>query len=140
MPFAEQCRYPSQDLDAADPADPLIRIREMMPDISFAEGAEEGVCDRVTDNVGVGVAIQSAIVRNLNASKDQLASSRQPVRIVTVPAANRTHSFKSTTPFDATMLYLSFMSVRGFMSTVPPAISTRIQPAAISQRLMPCSM
>jgi hypothetical protein len=36
------------------------------------------------------------------------------------------------------MLYLSFMSVRGFMSTVPPAVSNRIQPAAMSQRLMPC--
>src|SRR5882724_13561195 len=50
------------------------------------------------------------------------------------------HSFKSFTPFDATMLYLSFMFSRGRRSTVPPAFSTRSQPAAMSHKLIPVSM
>ena len=48
------------------------------------------------------------------------------------------HSFRSITPFDATMLYLSFMFSRGRRSTVPPAFSTRSQPAAMSHKLIPC--
>src|SRR5437868_2929958 len=50
------------------------------------------------------------------------------------------HSLRLITPFDATILYLSFISARGRRSTVPPAFSTSSHPAAMSQRLIPCSM
>src|SRR6266446_3350638 len=50
------------------------------------------------------------------------------------------YSFKSIRPLDATMLYLSFMFSRGRRSTVPPAFSTRSQPAAMSHKLIPVSM
>src|SRR6188472_4454975 len=49
------------------------------------------------------------------------------------------HSFKSICPFDATMLYLSFMFSRGRRSTVPPAFLTRSEPAAMSHKLIPVS-
>ena len=49
-------------------------------------------------------------------------------------------AFSQSTAVDATMLYLSFMSSRGRRSTVPPAFSTSSQPAAMSHRLIPCSM
>ena len=49
-------------------------------------------------------------------------------------------SFKSIRPLEATTLYLSFMSSRGRRSTIPPAVSIKSQPAAMSQRLIPCSM
>src|SRR6516225_7486330 len=50
------------------------------------------------------------------------------------------YNFKSIKPFDATMLYLSFMFSRGRRSTVPPAFSTRSEPAAMSHKLIPVSM
>src|SRR5246127_4067723 len=50
------------------------------------------------------------------------------------------YSFKSIRPFDAMMLYLSFMFSRGRRSTVPPAFSTRSEPAAMSHKLIPVSM
>ena len=112
----------------------------MMPDIAFTDRAQERVRDRMADHIGIRMSLETAVVRNLDAAQDQFAARREPMRIVTISTPDRAHSFKSITPFDATMLYLSFMSVRGFISTVPPAVSTRIQPAAMSHRLMPCSM
>src|SRR6266480_1972957 len=50
------------------------------------------------------------------------------------------YNFRLMTPLNATILYLSFMSARGRRSTVPPAFSTSSHPAAMSQRLIPCSM
>ena len=125
----------------ADSANRFIRIRKMMPDIAFADRAEQRIGNGMAEDVGIGMSLQSAVVRNLDAAENQFAALRQPMRVVTNAAANHAHhNFKSITPFDATMLYLSFMSVRGFISTAPPAVSTRIQPAAMSQRLIPCSM
>ena len=112
----------------------------MMADIAFADRAQERVRDRMADHIRIRVAIESAIMRNVDAAENQFPPRHQPMGVVTIATPNRAHSFKSITPFDATMLYLSFMSVRGFISTVPPAVSTKIQPAAMSQRLMPCSM
>lgn len=112
----------------------------MMTDVAFADRAQQRVRDRVADHVRVRMSVETAIVWNLHAAENQLPPGGEPMRIVTISAADRAHNFKSTTPFDATMLYLSFMSLRGFISTVPPAVSTRIHPAAMSHKLMPCSM
>ena len=112
----------------------------MMSDVAFPDCPKERVRDRVANHVRVRMSFEPAIVRNLDAAQDQFASRGEAMRVVTVADPNRAHSFKSITPFDAMTLYLSFMSVRGFMSTRPPAVSIRIQPAAMSQRLMPCSM
>ena len=140
MNFAQQSCHSPQNLDAANPANRFVRVREMMADVSFADCTQQCVRNRVANHIGVRMAFQPAIVRNLDAAQDQFPAGREPVRVITVSAPDRAHSFKSITPFDATMLYLSFMSARGFRSTVPPAVSTRIHPAAMSHRLMPCSM
>src|SRR6187200_2405604 len=114
----------------------------MLPDIAGADRAQQCVCDGVRQDVCVGMSFQSARVRDLDAAKDQLPSSNKAVHIVANSASNSHghQSLRSITPFDAMMLYLSFMSLRGRRSTVPPAFSTRSQPAAMSQRLIPCSM
>ena len=111
-----------------------------MADIALTDCAQQRVRNCMAKHVRVRMSFDPAIVRNLDAAQDQLTPGGEPMRVVTVSAADRAHSFKSITPFDAMMLYLSFMSVRGFISTVPPAVSTRIHPAAMSHRLMPCSM
>src|SRR5947208_12186568 len=107
----------------------------MMSDIALAHRAEQRVRNRVADHVRIRMALQSAIVRNFDTAEDQFASRREAVCIVAISNAECAHSFKSITPLDAMMLYLSFMSVRGFISTMPPAVSTRIHPAAMSHRL-----
>lgn len=140
MNFSEKRSDSLQNLDAADPANRLVAVWKMMADVVFANRAQECIGDRVTDHVRIRMPFETTLVRNLHAAENQFSAGRKPMCIVTVATADRAHSFKSSTPFDATMLYLSFMSVRGFISTVPPAVSTRIHPAAMSQRLMPCSM
>src|SRR5216117_2403078 len=61
-------------------------------------------------------------------------ASRSPVRHLSIPAyfvirhpslVIHNHNLRSRTPFDATMLYLSFICSSGRRSTVPPAFSTK---------------
>src|SRR5206468_5453088 len=114
----------------------------MLTDIAGADRAQQCVCDGMRQDVCVGMSFQSVRVRNLDAPKDQFPSFNKAMHVVANSASN-THgnqSLRLITPFDAMMLYLSFMSSRGRRSTVPPAFSTRSQPAAMSQRLIPCSM
>src|SRR5438270_8465489 len=85
------------------------------------------------------MAFQPASVRDLDTAQDQLSPFGQAVHVIADSAAGH-QRFRSITPFDAMMLYLSFMSVRGRISTLPPAVSTRIHPAATSHKLIPCSM
>ena len=140
MNLAEQRRHSLQNLDATDPPNRLVAVRKMMADVAFANCSKQCVRDRMADHVRIRMSFESAIVRNLHPTENQFPPGGEPMRIVTIATADCAHNFKSITPFDATMLYLSFMSVRGFMSTVPPAVSTRIHPAAMSHRLIPCSM
>src|SRR6266545_1737609 len=114
----------------------------MLADIAGADRAEQCICDGVRQDVRVGMSFQSARVRKLDAAKDQLPSFNKAMHVEANSASN-THGHQSLrliTPFDAMMLYLSFMSSRGRRSTVPPAFSTRSQPAAMSHKLIPCSM
>src|SRR5947208_7559390 len=76
-------------------------------------------------------------------------ASRSPVRHLSIPAyfvirhpslVIHNHNLRSRTPFDATMLYLSFICSSGRRSTVPPAFSTRSQTAAITHIVMPLSL
>src|SRR6185312_5835057 len=114
----------------------------MLTDIAGTDRAQQCVRDGVRQDVSIGMSFQSARVRNLDAAKDQFPSFNKAVHIVANSTSNiHCHqSLRLITPLDAMMLYLSFMSSRGRRSTVPPAFSTRSQPAAISQRLIPCSI
>ena len=112
----------------------------MLADIAGADRAQQSVRNCVRQDVGIGMSFQTARVRDFDSAENQLSIFGKTMDVVTNAAANRAHNFKSITPFDAMMLYLSFMSWRGRMSTLPPAVSTKIQPAATSHKLMPCSM
>jgi hypothetical protein len=68
MNLGEQRRHPLQNLDAADPANRFVRVREMMADIAFADRAQERVRDRMADHVRIRMAFESAIIRNLDAA------------------------------------------------------------------------
>src|SRR5438105_3026115 len=113
----------------------------MLTDIARTGRAKQRVRDRMRQDIRVRVSFQPVRVRNLDAAQNQFSSLRETMNVVTDAGPNHgRQSFKSITPFDATMLYLSFMFSRGRRSTVPPAFSTRSQPAAMSHKLMPVSI
>jgi hypothetical protein len=76
----------------------------MFSDVAGAECAKDGVGDGVGHNVSIGMSFKSAVVRNLDAAENKFAPAHQAMRVVTDAAAERTHNFKSMTPFDAIML------------------------------------
>ena len=70
--------------------------------------------NRMGEHVRVRMPIQSAIMRDLDAAENEFSALDQSMHVVTNSTANHSdHNFKSITPLEATMLYLSFMSVRG---------------------------
>src|SRR2546423_15371068 len=113
----------------------------MLADIAGADGAQQCVRDCVTQNIRVRKSFEAVRMRNCDTAENQLSIFSQTMDVVTDSAPNhRFHNFKSITPFDATMLYLSFISSRGRRSTLPPALSIKSHPAAISHKLIPRSM
>src|SRR5260370_39757831 len=112
----------------------------MLTDAAGANRAQERICDGVRQNVGIGMSFQSEEVRNFDAAQNQFPILAKTMNVVTDSAARGAHNFKSITPLEATMLYFSFISLRGRKSTRPPAVSTRIHPAAMSHKLIPRSM
>src|SRR5439155_17685229 len=137
----QQRVYVSQNLDAAHAANRFVGVWEVLADVARANRAQQRICDRVGQDVRVRMSFKPARVRDLHAAENQFSSCRKTMHVVADSAPNhRGQSFKSMTPLEATMLYFSFMSSRGRRSTVPPAVSIKSQPAAMSQRLIPCSM
>jgi len=94
----------SQNFNAAAAADRFIRVWKMAANVAHAQSAEDRVGDGVRKDIGIGVAFQSALVWNLDATKNQFASTRQAMRVVANPATERAHNFKSITPLEAIML------------------------------------
>ena len=85
----------------------------MVTDIFFADRSEQRISNRMREDVRVRVSVESMRVRNLDATENEFAALRQSMRVVTDAAANRAHhNGKAIRPLDATMLYLSFISVR----------------------------
>ena len=72
-----------EDLQTADAADGFIGIGEMVADVTFADGTEKGIGDGVGQNVGVGVTLQPAMVRNDDATENEGASFAKAVDVVT---------------------------------------------------------
>ena len=59
----------------------LVRGKEG-PEIAQPRRAEDGVDHGVGEDVGVGVALEAAIVGNLDPAENQRAPLREPVRVV----------------------------------------------------------
>ena len=86
-----------------------------MSDVALADRPEQRIRNRVAEHVGIGMSLQPAIVRNLDAAENEFSPLAQ--------ADEHRNQFhidhivrisQSITPLDATMLYLSFMSVARF--------------------------
>ena len=83
-----------EDLQAADAADRGIGVGEVMADVLLADGAEHGVGDGVAEDVGIGMTLESAIVRNLDAAEDERASFDEAVDVVAEAGGGHRGSFK----------------------------------------------
>src|ERR1700759_3933049 len=103
----------------------------MLSNVACANRAEEGIGNGMRQDISIGMAFQTASARNLDAAEDQFPAFAETVNIVSNTGAGHGQIFRSITPFEATTLNLSFMSGRVRMSTFPPAVSIKIQPAAI---------
>ena len=112
----------------------------MLANVTGADCAEQCVRNCMGEDVGIRVAGQAARVRDFDPAENELSIFGETMYVIANAAAGCPHNFKSIMPFEAMMLYLSFISLRGRRSTVPPAVSIKIQPAAMSHKLMPCSM
>ena len=140
-----------EDFQTADAADGFIGIGEMVADVTFADGTEKGISDGVGQNIGVGVTLQTAMVRNEDATENEGASFAKAVDVVTEAGGDHAEVFsvqfsvfdqlgtkeaKSARPLVAVMRNLLGLSGWGWRSTVPPAAGTRRRPAAMSHKLM----
>ena len=81
-----------QQLHRVGVAPALVRVREVLADVAEAGGAEQRVDDRVGQDVGVGVARQAALGRDLDAAQDQLAPLLEAVRVVADARSGRAGS------------------------------------------------
>src|SRR5437763_59444 len=97
---------------------------KVLADVARANRAEKRVRDCMRQHIGVGMSFQSEQVGNFNSAQDKFPILAEAMNVVANSAARCAHSCKSMTPFEATILYLSFISSRGRKSTLPPAVST----------------
>src|SRR5437763_13105475 len=101
----------------------------MLANVRRSNCTKQRVGDRVRQHVRVRMSFETAGVRDLNAAENQFSAVTESVNIVPDARTDHGQTFRLMTPLDAMTLNLSFMSVRGRISTVPPAVSIRIQPA-----------
>jgi hypothetical protein len=64
---------PGQQLDALHAGHPRIRFREMLADVAEPRRAEQGVGERVTHGIAVGVPSQPRFAVEAQAAEEQLA-------------------------------------------------------------------
>jgi len=62
-----------EELDGVGSFEAFVGVREVAADVSFCDGAKEGVFDSVEENVGVGVAEESFVVGDGDAAEDEIA-------------------------------------------------------------------
>jgi hypothetical protein len=55
----------------------------MVSYIPFTDCPQERIRDRVGENIGIGVAIETTIVWDFNSAQDQLSAGRKTMHIVT---------------------------------------------------------
>ena len=80
--FEQEADFPEKD-EAADAAPAFVGVGEVMADVARAERAEDGVGEGVDEDVGVGVALEALVVRQLNAAEKKFAPLDEGVDVIT---------------------------------------------------------
>src|SRR6516225_2545824 len=73
----------AEDFLTVDPFDRGIGVWKVVSYIPFTDCAQKCVRDGVCEDIGIGVAIEAAIVRDFNAAENQLSACRKTMHIVT---------------------------------------------------------
>ena len=66
-----------------------VGIREVLPDVAQSRCAQHSVHDGVGQHVGVGMAQQALLIRDLHTAQDQLAALHETMNIITMTNAHR---------------------------------------------------
>jgi transposase InsO family protein len=64
----------------------LVGVREVLADIAEPGGPEQRIDDRVRENVGIGVPVEAALLRDRDAAEHQPPAVGEPVAVVADPA------------------------------------------------------
>ena len=82
--------------DAAARAPPTrVGVGKEMADVRLAQGAENGVADRVHQYVGIRMSFQTFRVRNLHPAQEEFASLDQGVHVVTDANMNHARNYRA---------------------------------------------
>ena len=60
-----------------------VRIREVRADVAEARGTQQGIANRMQQNVGIAVAQEALLVRDIHPADDALAAFHQFVNVKT---------------------------------------------------------
>jgi hypothetical protein len=84
-PFrGHQRHHLAQQLDGIRVVPALVGVGEVVADVAEPRRAAQRGHDRVREDVGVGVTVEAAVVRNLHPAEDEPAARREAVRVVAV--------------------------------------------------------
>ena len=78
-----------------------VGVGEEPADVAEPTRPQDGVRERVRDDVGVGVAVKPAIVRNVHAAQDQAAALGEGVDVIAVPDVHA-HAYRASNESGAT--------------------------------------
>jgi hypothetical protein len=62
-----------------------IGVREMCANVTQRRRPDQGIADGVQQHIGIGVAVEAAIVRNLDAADDEPAPRDERVNVKSLP-------------------------------------------------------
>ena len=79
----EQFQHTAQQFQRADPSVGRISVWKVLPDISFAHRAKNGICYSVTKYVRIRVAVQSARGGNRNSAQNKRTTFDTTVNVIT---------------------------------------------------------
>ncbi len=60
----------------------FVRGRKMLADIALADGAQDGIGQRVQAGIGIGMAFQRMIVRDLHAAEPDMIARHEAVDVI----------------------------------------------------------
>src|SRR5436190_22012412 len=72
------------------PSPPGVRIRKKLSNNALAQGPQQRIADGMPQGIGVGMAVQTLGMGNIDAAQNELAACNQRMHVVTNP--NTDHS------------------------------------------------
>ena len=65
-----------------------IRVREVLADVAVADGAQQGIGERMQPDIGVGVPFEAVGMRDLDAAQPDVVARREAMHIEALTGAH----------------------------------------------------